>query len=157
MNDQINALTTTISQQLQSFRNREIDQQNIDWYQQQVSTNNAAIIKKLSISDLDLLTLIDLHPDSRVSDLTNFVNLRQGTISKVITKFVRLHLAEKYHRDNNRKNTYVKLTENGMELVQLHNEFHQQNKEKMIAAFNDFSVNDLSIVARFLTKLNQMD
>lgn len=156
-NDALNPIANQITTELTTFRNREIDPQTNEWFQQHSSPALVNLITKLKITDLDLITVIAQHPASRLSDLTQFTNVRQGTISKIVNKFVKLGLVTKYHQGNNLKNTYLKLTTTGTELAALHEEFHQINQQKMTAAMNDFSAADLQIVARFLNRINELD
>lgn len=156
-NSKRNGLAQQIATELTDFRNREIDSQTIDWYRQRSSAEMGAVITKLNITDLDLLNVIATNPESRLSDLTEFTNLRQGTISKLVNKFVKLKLVEKYHQGTNLKNTYLRLTDEGQEMVGLHIEFHRENELRLQSALNDFSDTDLEIVTRFLERINDLD
>lgn len=156
-NETLDTLANQINSELTTFRNREIDPQTNEWFKQHSSPAVRDLITKLKITDLDLITIIEQHPESRLSDLTQFTNVRQGTVSKMVNKFVKLGLVAKYHQGDNLKNTYLQLTTSGTELAELHTEFHRINQQKMKKALNDFSAADLQVVANFLQWINELD
>ncbi|KRM94592.1 hypothetical protein FC56_GL001551 [Lentilactobacillus senioris DSM 24302 = JCM 17472] len=156
-NETLDTLANQINSELTTFRNREIDPQTNEWFKQHSSSAVRDLITKLKITDLDLITIIEQYPESRLSDLTQFTNVRQGTVSKMVNKFVKLGLVAKYHQGDNLKNTYLQLTTSGTELAELHIEFHRINQQKMKKALSDFSAADLQVVANFLQRINELD
>ena len=156
-NKSLDTVAHQITSELTIFRNREIDSQTSEWFRQNSSKNLAPLIAKLKINDLDLISVIANHPESRLSDLTQFTNVRQGTISKMVNKFGKLELVTKFHQNNNEKNTYLKLTPLGAELADLHAKYHQTNQQRMEEAMSDFTLADLELVQKFLSRINELD
>lgn len=144
-----------LQEELTTFHNRQIDPETLAWFIKNSPQNLQVRVKKLTLNDLDLIDVIASHPNERLSDYANYLTIRQGTVSKSITKLAQEQLVVKFHQGENKKTTFVRLLPLGEELYELHRRYHRDNDQKLKAVLSRFSNEDLAIVAQFLQVINE--
>jgi DNA-binding MarR family transcriptional regulator len=73
---------------------------------------------------------------SRVSQKLGITN---GAVTQIADKLLRKKLILKYKKEDNKKEVYLKLTEEGEMAFESHNAFHKELNDKMIAYLDDLS------------------
>ncbi|WP_125608003.1 MarR family winged helix-turn-helix transcriptional regulator [Lapidilactobacillus bayanensis] len=146
-----------LQNELTTFHHRQIDPETMAWFVKKSSAALQNSVQKLTLNDLDLIDVIADHPNERLSDYANYLTIRQGTVSKSITKLAREQLVVKFHQGENKKTTFVKLLPLGQQLYALHRQYHRDNDRRLKAVLDRFSDDDLAIVARFLQVVNESE
>lgn len=110
--------------------------------------------ERLVISDFDVIALIYTYENTRISDLLPYTDLTQGAVSKILTRLVRYGLVEKYHQPQNKKDTYLRLTDNGQIIAKAHADYHKQQNVELDNIFNTFTEEEISKFIELMTQIN---
>lgn len=100
--------------------------------------------QQLNISDLDVITLIYHHDDSRISDL-----LAHTTLTK-------LGFVSKSHHPNNKKETYLTLTQFGKIIATIHQQYHEDNDQALQTVMSKYSNAEIMTFTSLLKEINQI-
>lgn len=111
-------------------------------------------IEKLTISDIDVIAIIAEFPDTRSKDLLEYTNLGQSAISKITNKLVKYQFIEKYNRNDNRKDAYLKLTEQGKTVAAVHEMYHREKDIKLRKIIHNYSSEELVRFTSLLLEIN---
>lgn len=114
------------------------------------------IIPNISVTDLDIINHIASHSEIRIKELVATVYFPQGTVSKIVNRLVKKNLLKKYHRSDNKKDVYLKLTANGQIIAKLHRKYHEKENQKLNELGANFSDTDLQKLAEMLRKINEL-
>ncbi|PDH95041.1 MarR family transcriptional regulator [Oenococcus oeni] len=146
-----------ISHELRRYRNYDNTEKVRNYLlEHTVSDGLAELLNSLSISDLDVLSTVIRHHDSRISEIVKHLSFTQGAVSKIVNKLFRLQLIEKYHLADNKKDTYLKGTETGEKIHLLHAEYHREMDQRLLNFSKGFSANELSLIGNFLASINDL-
>lgn len=117
--------------------------------------NLSNIFQKLSITELDVIALIaDTNP--KISDLLPHVNMTQGAVSKLVNRLVKNSFVEKYHKENNQKDTYLRLTALGKQAEKAHQQFHVELNKQLNQAVKNFSEKEIETATKVLKQINKV-
>ncbi|MFT8477393.1 MAG: MarR family transcriptional regulator [Liquorilactobacillus sp.] len=114
------------------------------------------IIPKISVTDLDIISRIANYHEIRIKELVDTVYFPQGTVSKIVNRLVKKELIRKYHRSDNKKDVYLKLTANGQIIAKLHEKYHEKENTKLNELGTNFSNSDLQKLTEILRKINEL-
>ncbi|MBD1501240.1 MarR family winged helix-turn-helix transcriptional regulator [Weissella cibaria] len=112
--------------------------------------------KKLVVSDLDVIALINSNENQRISDLVPYTDLTQGAVSKILNRLVRYGFVEKYHQPQNKKDTYLKLTVDGQKVADAHTQYHEHQQAELQAVLAEFSEDDLTKFISLMSQVNNI-
>lgn len=117
--------------------------------------NLSNVFQKLSITELDVIALIaDTNP--KISDLLPHVNMTQGAVSKLVNRLVKNSFVEKYHKENNQKDTYLRLTPLGKQAEKAHQQFHVELNKQLNQAVKNFSEKEIETATKVLKQINKV-
>ncbi|MCP9332771.1 winged helix DNA-binding protein [Lentilactobacillus hilgardii] len=154
MKKQKQKLLNDIQNELTIFRSKDVDQRILTV----IKDSNVLpepVIKNVTINDLHVIQAIG-QEDVRISEIVSKLPLTQGAVSKIIAKLSKVNLIIKKHKPDNRKDTYVSLTDDGKKANRLHMEYHQKMNQKIQQLAMDFSKDELKTINDFLRNVNQM-
>ena len=112
--------------------------------------------QQLNISDLDVITLIYHHDDSRISDLLAHTTITQGAVSKIATRLTKLGFVSKSHHPNNKKETYLTLTQFGKIIATIHQQYHEDNDQALQTVMSKYSNAEIMTFTSLLKEINQI-
>ncbi|MFT8566176.1 MarR family transcriptional regulator, partial [Liquorilactobacillus satsumensis] len=114
------------------------------------------IVSKISITELDVLQAISCASSLRIKELVTATYFPQGTVSKIVNRLVKKKLVKKYHQPNNKKDVYLKLTEHGCLVADLHEQYHTQKNQQLNQLGATFNNTDLIRLAQILHEINEL-
>ncbi|AZZ60231.1 MarR family transcriptional regulator [Oenococcus sp. UCMA 16435] len=145
-----------INHELRRYRNYDNTEKVRNYLLKNAVVDLSGLAKSLSISDLDVLSTIIRHHDSRISEIVKHLSFTQGAVSKIVNKLFRLQLIEKYHQGDNKKDTYLKGTRLGKKVHDLHAQYHQDMDQRLLDFSKAFSENELQLIGNFLASINDI-
>lgn len=116
--------------------------------------NTVENVEKLSISDIDVISIIAQYPDVRSKDLLQYTNLGQSAISKITNKLVKYKFVEKYNRSDNRKDVYLKLTREGQQVATVHDRYHHEKEDRLRRIIGNYADEELVRFTSLLLEIN---
>lgn len=121
-----------------------------------VSIHLQALVDEISVNDIHVIRAISQLDKPKIGEVVAEIELTQGAVSKIIKRLERFSLIEKYHLANNKKDTYLQLTDDGREVFELHQEYHQKLHQKLNQLADKYSSAEQAIILQFLTEYNQI-
>lgn len=89
--------------------------------------------------------------------LADNINYDRGNMTKLIDDLVKKNIVRRYRNDDDRRNVYVELTDEGRALITRESETFLVNAEAMMAHFTEEErqefLNALSVCTEYMTKL----
>lgn len=100
-----------------------------------------------------VVKLIAHNGDMTVSDLCSHMSLSKGTVSGILTRLAERGYIEKYKKEDDLRNTYVRFTTKGSDFAL---EFRDMMKRSFDGIFGESSDEDLAEIEASLRKLVSM-
>jgi DNA-binding MarR family transcriptional regulator len=100
-------------------------------------------------SEVHLIIAIKEHPDANASELADALAVTNGAVTQVADKLERKGLIERYRANDNKKDTYFRLTEGGERAYYGHKEHHEKMNAKVIAYIKGLSDAEYRLVSEF--------
>lgn len=79
---------------------------------------------KVSHLDAHLLALMNNNPHKKVSELAELFGVTKGAVSQQIKKMEKRDLLKRVRHNDNYREVYIELTDNGKKAVESHTKFH---------------------------------
>ncbi|WP_314062868.1 MarR family transcriptional regulator [uncultured Vagococcus sp.] len=126
--------------------------------------NKMAWINKLKMEDslkgyqsteVHCIEYIEKNADSNVTKLAEAFYMTRGAISKLTKKLIKKGLIESYQKVDNKKEIYFKLTEKGREVFNIHEELHQEFRERDKIIFDQVSDEQIEALLQFVNGYSQ--
>lgn len=126
--------------------------------------NKMAWINKLKMEDslkgyqsteVHCIEYIEKNADSNVTKLAEAFYMTRGAISKLTKKLIKKGLIESYQKADNKKEIYFKLTEEGREVFNIHEELHQEFRERDKVIFDQVSDEQIEALLQFVNGYSQ--
>jgi DNA-binding MarR family transcriptional regulator len=99
-----------------------------------------------------LTVLYDNEGSLRIKDIGDLLGKEKSTMTTLINNLEKHGYVEKVRDENDRRNTYVRLTDKAR---RIENEFNEISAAVQERAYNNFSKNEKDELLRLLKKLNQ--
>lgn len=126
--------------------------------------NKMAWINKLKMEDslkgfqsteVHCIEYIEKNADSNVTKLAEAFYMTRGAISKLTKKLIKKGLIESYQKADNKKEIYFKLTEEGRGVFNIHEELHQEFRERDKVIFDQVSDEQIEALLQFVNGYSQ--
>lgn len=114
-----------------------------------------AALKGYKLNELELIEHIALIPDANVTKLAAASYMTRGAISKLTKRLMAKQLIESYQHDENKKEIYFRLAEEGKKINQIHQELHQQFLQRDQAVFAHMTDEEFNTIFRFIGRYRQ--
>lgn len=128
----------------------------IDVYQL-VDIFNKHIFEKeyesLGINDIHTLDYIGKTKDPNVTKISNYLHITRGGSTKITKKLMEKSLIESYSSEENKKEKYFKLTEEGRDIYSKHEKSHELAEEEDSKIFDQFNSDEKKVISKFLVAL----
>jgi len=87
-------------------------------------------LKGVKPSEVHCIESIGKHADPNVTRIAESLYMTRGAITKLTKKLMEKGLIESYQKPDNKKEIYFKLTEQGQEIYDIHEELHKEFQER---------------------------
>lgn len=116
-------------------------------------------LKGYKPSEVHCIEYIGRNIDSNVTKLAESFYMTRGAISKLTKKLIEKGLIESYQKQDNKKEIYFRLTEQGKAIYKIHEELHQEFRERDKAVFEKVTDEQfdtmLSLVEKYSNHLDE--
>lgn len=151
------AAVATIQELIDQLAN-QLSGQDVDeraWMAERCPPELADSMAKLTLTALHLLDAIAAAEPVNVVGLAQATGTPKGTISKLLSRLTEDGLVVRERRPDNRKEVYVRLSENGRVVQNAHGEMHREMEQGITEFFNRYTADELDTAIRMLTDLSR--
>lgn len=106
-------------------------------------------------SEVHCIECIGRNADSNVTKLAESLYMTRGAISKITKKLMEKGLIESYQKPDNKKEVYFRLTEQGIVIYKIHEELHNEFKERDKAVFEQVTEEQFDMMLSFMEKYSR--
>lgn len=126
--------------------------------------NKMAWINKLKMEDslkgyqsteVHCIEYIEKNADSNVTKLAEAFYMTRGAISKLTKKLIKKGLIENYQKPDNKKEIYFRLTEQGREVFNRHEDLHKEFRERDKVIFDQVTDEQIDSLLGFVKGYSQ--
>jgi DNA-binding MarR family transcriptional regulator len=103
-------------------------------------------------SETHTIEAIGKNPELNVTELAVKLGVTKGTISKALRKLQDKKMVEKYKSADNKKEIFLKLTENGKKVFDAHEKYHQNFYCEINQYLERLNAEEKTVVKGFLEK-----
>ena len=114
-----------------------------------------ASLKGYKPSEVHCIEYIGRNADTNVTKLAESYYVTRGAISKITKKLIKKGLIESYQKQNNKKEIYFRLTEQGKVINHVHEELHKEFQERDKAVFEQVTEEQFDIMLGFVKKFSK--
>lgn len=107
-------------------------------------------LKGYKPSEVHCIEYIEKNPDSNVTQLAESFYMTRGAISKLTKKLIIKGLIESYQKSENKKEIYFRLTEQGKVIFKIHEDLHQEFRERDKAVFEQVTEKQFDSMLSFV-------
>ena len=112
-------------------------------------------LKGYKSSEVHCIEYIGRNVDSNVTKLAESYYVTRGAISKITKKLIKKGLIECYQKQDNKKEIYFRLTEQGKVINKVHEELHKEFQERDKAVFEQVTEEQFDIMLSFVEKYSK--
>ena len=129
-----------------------------DVYNKMVFLNKFKMEKSLKdykSSEVHCIEYIGRNVDSNVTKLAESFYVTRGAVSKITKKLIKKGIIESYQKPDNKKEIYFRLTEQGKVIYKVHEELHEEFRERDKAVFEQVTEEQFDIMLSFAEKYSR--
>lgn len=112
-------------------------------------------LKGFKSSEVHCIEYIENNADSNVTQLAEAFYVTRGAISRMTKKLINKGLIESYQKSENKKEIYFKLTEQGKEIYKIHEELHNEFRQRDKAVFEQVTEAEFDSIINFVEKYSR--
>lgn len=109
-------------------------------------------LKGYKPSEVHCIEYIAKNKDCNVTKLADSFYMTRGAISKLTKKLIEKGLIESYQKQDNKKEIYFRLTEEGKSVNKIHDDLHNEFQERDKAVFEDVTEEQFNDMISFVEK-----
>lgn len=115
-------------------------------------------LKAYKPSEVHCIEYIEKNEDSNVTQLAASLYMTTSAISKLTKKLVKKGFIESYKKEDNKKEVYFRLTEEGKRINKIHEKLHKEFQERDKIIFEQITDEQFNIMLSFIEKYsNHLD
>lgn len=129
-----------------------------DVYNKMVFLNKFKMEKSLKDykpSEVHCIEYIGRNVDSNVTKLAESFYMTRGAISKITKKLIKKGIIESYQKPDNKKEIYFRLTSQGKEIYKIHEELHEEFRERDKVIFDQVTEEQFDMMLSFVEKYSR--
>lgn len=107
---------------------------------------------KLSMTEVHVLEAIRDTEDPTMGNIANKLRVTMGTLTTSVNVLVRKNYVERYRDENDRRKVYIELSESAKEVLEIHDEFHE---EMVSSLLKDLNIDNDEILLKSLENINK--
>ncbi|WP_438432693.1 MarR family winged helix-turn-helix transcriptional regulator [Gorillibacterium sp. sgz500922] len=113
------------------------------------------VLKGYRPSEVHCIEFIEKNADSNVTKLSESLYMTRSAISKLMKKLMEQGLIESYQKPDNKKEIYFRLTEQGRVIYNLHEELHQEFRERDRSVFSQVTEDQFDLMLGFIERYSR--
>ncbi|HZG80106.1 MAG TPA: MarR family transcriptional regulator [Brevibacillus sp.] len=113
--------------------------------------------KNLSLTELHVIQCIGLGGNANVTAISQKIGVTKSAISKITTKLLNKGLITRYQLQDNQKEVYFRLTEQGEVVFTIHEQQHQKIGNEWKAFLGRYTGEELAFLHRLLQDALELD
>jgi DNA-binding MarR family transcriptional regulator len=126
--------------------------------------NKLAWLNKIKMEDglqgfnsveVHYIECIGSHSEPNVTKIAEALYMTRGAISKMTKKLEGKGLIESYQKPENKKEIYFRLTKSGQEIYDIHEQLHQQFRDRDKVVFEEITEDQFDSMLAFIKKYNE--
>ncbi|MCD8027686.1 MAG: winged helix DNA-binding protein [Erysipelotrichaceae bacterium] len=137
-------------EQLQKLMKEHLDKQEL-----LTKMTEADILHEYGYSEIHTLMAIGDFKSPNVTEISKYMDMSKGGISKVIKRLILHGLIESYQQTDNHQKIFYRLTDKGHILYEEHNKCHQQYLDRDAIFLQQYSESDLQQIVSFMSAYNK--
>lgn len=106
-------------------------------------------------SEVHCIEFIGKYKDPNVTKMAESMYMTRGAISKLTKKMLKKKYIESYQKPDNKKEIYFKLTAEGKQVFDLHEQLHKEFEERDQIVFEPIKDEQYEAFLKFLERYNQ--
>lgn len=116
------------------------------------------ILKEYKPSEVHCMECIGENEDSNVTKLATTLYMTTSAISKLTKKLIKKGFIESYKKEDNKKEVYFRLTEEGKKVYKVHGKLHKEFQERDKVVFDEVTEEQFHTMLSFIEKYsNHLD
>lgn len=104
-------------------------------------------------SEIHTIESIYNHENINASTLAKILGVTNGALNQMTTKLIKKGLVVQYHKENNKKDVYYRLTDLGIKANNAHKQYHAKLYNEILTYLNSLDSKQLSTINNFLDNL----
>lgn len=113
-------------------------------------------LQGFTLNELEVIEHIAKIPDPNVTKLAEAGYMTRGAISKLTKKLIARDIISTYQREDNKKERYFQLTENGKKINDKHERLHEKWLERDASVFETMTKDEFDTVFRFIGRYREL-
>lgn len=101
-------------------------------------------------SEVHCIEAIEKNEEPNVKKIAESLYMTRGAISKLTKKLIKKNLIKTYQKDNNKKEIYFSLTDQGRTIFQIHEKLHKEFLERDKIVFEQMTEDQFQNMLNFL-------
>lgn len=106
-------------------------------------------------SEIHAIFAVKNHREANASELAKVLGVTNGAVTQVIHKLIKKGLVQKYSLNNNKKEVYFKLTEDGEIAFRGHEKYHEESHAKVLKYLDGLESEKIQAISDFFDKFNE--
>ncbi|WP_017812348.1 MarR family transcriptional regulator [Paenibacillus shenyangensis] len=106
-------------------------------------------------SEVHCIDYIGKHTETNVTRLAESLYMTRGAISKITKKLLDRQLIQSYQKQDNKKEIYFKLTEQGESVFAIHDQLHREFQQRDQLVFEQITDEQFDSMLNFIQKYSQ--
>jgi DNA-binding MarR family transcriptional regulator len=112
-------------------------------------------LKGFTSSEVHCIEYIGKNVDSNVTKLAESFYMTRGAISKMTKKLINKGILESYQSQDNKKEIYFRLTKQGQIIFNIHEDLHNEFRERDKAVFDQVTEKEFDNMLNFVEKYSK--
>lgn len=104
-------------------------------------------------SEIHTIESIYNHEDINATTLAKILGVTNGALNQMTTRLIKKGLVEQYHKENNKKDVYYKLTDLGNTANNAHKQHHAKLYNDILTYLHSLEPGQLSTINDFLDNI----
>ncbi|KXZ18828.1 MarR family transcriptional regulator [Bacillus nakamurai] len=109
---------------------------------------------QLTLTEIHVLSCIGDHEPINVTSIADKMETTKATVSRICSKFLQAGFLRRTRLSDNKKEVYFRLAPAGKELHSLHQEYHENIKERFMRFLDRYTEEELLFAERLFRDLS---
>ncbi len=119
------------------------------------SGQEEALILGWTLTQLHIVAIIKERGMANNTSLSESLRLSKPAITKAVRKLLQHNILVKTQQEDNKKEVYYLLTESGEELALIHDQLHEQARNRYLRILDNFNTVELETIIKFLKAITE--
>lgn len=119
------------------------------------ASQEEALVSGYTLTQLHIIATIKEKGLANNTSLSESLKLSKPAITKAVRKLLQHNILVKIQQEDNKKEVYYLLTKSGEELALLHDQLHEQARNRYLSILDNFNTDELEIIIKFLNTITE--